>query len=146
MQGIFCMDKKSMGLESKTVEAGIDLARRFPYMILIPYGYPTSSLPGILDFKKEMLLVDDIVVPRPKGVQAEIAYLHSYSSRRFSYISKEPTMVEEMMNYYAALEYSHYPFDTILDEQIRDENIQKKYKVIVAGGINYVEPKVKGKS
>ncbi|MEK6645731.1 MAG: beta-galactosidase trimerization domain-containing protein [Candidatus Firestonebacteria bacterium] len=140
---LFVWTRRAWDWKPNTQEGGIALAKRFPYLILNPYGYPTSSLPGILDFKKEMLLVDDIVVPRPKGIKSEIAYLHSYSSRRFAYISKEPTMSEEMMNYYAALEYSHYPFDTILEEQIRDENAQKKYKVIVAGGINYVEPKVK---
>ena len=52
-------------------------------------------------------------------------------------------MAEEMINYYSALEYSHYPYDTILEEQIRDENVQKKYKVIITGGVNYVEPKVR---
>ncbi|MEK6647137.1 MAG: beta-galactosidase trimerization domain-containing protein [Candidatus Firestonebacteria bacterium] len=129
--------------KQKTPEEGIALAKRFPYEILNPYAYPTSSLKGVLDFKNEMLLVDDIVVPRPKGVQPEIAYLYSYSSKRFFHVSKEPTMAEEMINYYSALEYSHYPYDTILEEQIRDENVQKKYKVIITGGVNYVEPKVR---
>ena len=78
----------------------------------------------------------------PKGVQPEIAYLYSYYPKDFFYVSKEPTMAEEMINYYSALEYSHYPYDTILEEQIRDENVQKKYKVIITGGVNYVEPKV----
>ena len=142
---LFVWTRRAWDWKPNTPEGGKALAKRLPFLLLNPYERPVSSLAGIMDFKKEMLTVDNIVVPRPKGVRPEIALLYSYPSRLYHKISEEFTMADEMISYYSALEYSHYPFDTILEEQINDRDIQKNYRIIVAGGIDYVIPATRKK-
>ncbi len=130
---------------SNSIEAAMAKAKQYPYLMLNPYAIPTSALPGIMDFKKEMIALQDIMAEQPRGIKPEVALLHSFASRRFSYVSKEDSTADEIINYYAALEYSYYPFDALLEEQIRDGEKHKKYKVIIAGGVESTLPTVRKK-
>jgi hypothetical protein len=127
---------------ANSIEAAITKARQFPYQLLNPFAIPTKALPGIMDFKKEMLAVEDIAAPQPRGIKPEIALLHSYATRRFSYVSANENLADEVFNFYASLEYSNYPFDILLEEQIRDGKKYNDYKIIVAGGIENSLPRV----
>jgi hypothetical protein len=116
--------------EDKSPEGGRLLAEKFPYLILNPYAVPTEALTGIMEFKREMLAVADLFCPRAARQKARVALLLSFPTERYAYAVGDP-LKDVILNYAAALEFSHVPFDVILEEQLH-EGRQAEYGVIVA--------------
>lgn len=142
---LFTWDRRAWDWKPNTPQGGDKLAKKFPYLMLNPYAMPPEALAGIGDFRREMVEVQDVAVGRPWGVTPKIALLYSYPTLTYGAYAPHPTNASEMKKYYAAIQYAQYPVDVILEDQIRDQDIQNRYQVIVAGGVDYVEPQTRDK-
>lgn len=121
-----------------SIEGGRKVATLFPFLILNPNFLPPSALTAIMDFKKEMLKLDDLFVPRKRGVESQIAILLSFpTERRAPAIGN--VLKNEICTYNAALELSQHQLDAILEEQL-PEGRASRYKVIVAAGVRNIYP------
>jgi hypothetical protein len=124
--------------EDKSAEGGRRVAEKFPYLILDPYAVPTKALTGIMDFEQQMLRVADLLCPRGNRAKARVAVLLSYPTER--YAAATGSSVQDAILYYsAALQFSHFATDVILEEQLA-EGRQDEYDVIVAAGVSNVHP------
>jgi hypothetical protein len=124
--------------EDKSEEGGRRLAETFPYLILNPYAVPTPALTGIMEFRREMLRVADLLCPRGNRAKARVAILLSYPSERYGAATGSSTR-DAILNYSAALQFSHFAADVILEEQLPDGR-QAEYDAIVAAGVGNVYP------
>ena len=119
-------------------EGGRKLAESRSYNLLNPYNVPTSELPAIHQAKREIFRFAEFFLPRDRNVKRDIAVLFSYPTERVSGVTGENVKVE-FVNYGGALEFSHYPIDVLLEEQLA-EGRQNRYRAIVAAGIRAVYP------
>jgi len=136
---LFIWDKRSWDPDwgpDKSAAGGQRVAEKFPYLILDPYAVPTQALTGVMDFKREMLKVDDLFCDRSARAAAKVAVLLSYPTERYAQAVAEPAH-DAIRSYAAAIELSHYPLDVILEEQLA-EGRQDEYGVIVAAGVTNV--------
>lgn len=116
---------------------GRELARIFPYVVLNPYSVAPAKLPGILQFKREMLALDDLFVPRQNYVSGKVAVLLSYPTERYQHAVRGVTQ-HYFRNFAVMLDFSHYGPDVVLEEQLAER--LRDYKVLVAAGDANVLP------
>ncbi len=118
-------------------EGGRRLAELMPFHILNPWAFPTDGIKAVMDVKKEMLSVDDIFVPRQNYAAPQVGLLFSYASERYA-----PSVGErrpnEIRNFDAALEFLHYPFGVVFEEQLQGD--LQHYRLIFAAGVRNLAP------
>lgn len=133
---LFKWDRRTYDREWKNADesGGKIVAETFPYLLLNPYAVPTEAILGVMDAKREILLVNDLFTPRDRGVKSEIALLYSLPSERLARATGE-TAYNLLEEYALALEYAPMPFDVVLEE---DPAKFECYPVIVAAGVNAV--------
>lgn len=89
--------------------------------LLNPYAYPPESLLGIKDFREEIELLKEIVLPRPR-IKGKIALLISQPTVRMVMRGRsaitENSYELSVKAFYDALSFSHYPLDVIFEEQL----------------------------
>ena len=133
---IFVWAKRAF--EWKDEAGGKKNAEKYPYMLLNPYCYPSADLKSIMDAKKEIFKLQEFFVPRNRNIDRNVALLLSYPTERYAagtgYSAKN-----QITNYTSALEFSHYPIDVILEEQL-PEGRANSYKAIVAAGVRNIYP------
>lgn len=119
-------------------EGGRRLAELMPFHILNPWAFPTDGIKAVMDVKKEILTVDDIFVPRQNYAAPQVGLLFSYASERYA-----PSVGErrqnEIRNFDAALEFLHYPFGVVFEEQLQPDFLQN-YKLVFAAGTSNLAP------
>jgi len=119
-------------------EGGRRLAELMPFHILNPWAFPTEGIKAVMDVKKEMLSVDDIFVPRQNYAAPQVGLLFSYASERYAPGVGERRQ-NEIRNFDAALEFLHYPFGVVFEEQLQADFLQN-YRVIFAAGTRNLAP------
>lgn len=137
---IFKWDKRAWDQNwgaDKGPEGGRKMAELFPYCVLNPYSVAPSRLAGIMQFKRELLAVEDIFAPRQNFAKADIAVLLSYPSHRYGIATKNFTH-DAFRSYAVALDFSHYALDVILEEQLAER--LGDYKMLVAAGVSAIAP------
>lgn len=114
---------------------GKRLAERCGYILSNPYAHHPENLLGFLDAKKEIFRFADFFVPRERfaSVPREVAVMLSYPTERYG-VPAGFTKKNEIINYTAALELSHYAIDGIFEEQL-SEGRADRYRVIVAPSV-----------
>lgn len=120
----------------KTVARAKSCAEAFPYMLLNPYGVPSSALLGIVDAKRDICDSNFLFAPRDRGVKREIAFLYSYPSDNIA-VALGHTCNMLFNSYMTALDYAHVPLDVVFEEQLLEAR-QDRYKIIVAAGVDTV--------
>lgn len=120
---------------------GMQAAEKFPFMLANPYAVSTKTLSGISQAKKEIYRYGDFLLPQKHRPKAEIAVLISFPTERYS-AAVGDTVKNEILNYAAALEFSHYPIDVILEEQLPDR--LQRYRVVIAVGISNTQKRTPG--
>ncbi|MBS1370132.1 MAG: hypothetical protein HPZ91_09280 [Lentisphaeria bacterium] len=133
---VFKWDRRTHEPVWQKPDGGKRLAEIYPYLMLNPYAVPTEALLGLMDAKREILAVNDLFTPRDRGVTHEVALLFSYPTMRYTRASGYP---QQLANYTCALEYSQFPIDFLLEEQL-PEGRQARYRAIVAPGVSAVLP------
>jgi len=136
---VFKWDKRAWDSDwgkDKDAAGGKRVGEKFPYLLLNPYDVPTVALTGIMTAKRDIFAVSDLFTPRDRGIKREIALLRSYPTERLA-PATGATCHNFIDDYAAALEYSHFPIDVILEEQLASGR-QERYKVLVAAGVNSV--------
>lgn len=119
-------------------EGGKKLAERYPYNVLNPYGVPSDALADIAQAKEEILSVDDLFVPRQNRAKTSTALLLSFPSERYS--QAVGTLAHNYIrNCGVALDFSHFHYDMILEEQLPEGRLDR-YKVLIAPGVANVYP------
>ena len=114
-------------------------AELFPYSNLIPFARRADAIHGVLDFAREMELVREYVLPKPWGPKARVGLVYSWANARWR--SWEPQRPDFTGNYHAAMTYLHWCFDT-LPEHLASDSRLSDYDLLVAGGIDHVEPEL----
>ena len=132
---IFKWDKRAW--DWKDAAAGKANAEKLDYMWLNPYAKPVDLLAGILDFKKELKRAEDIMVKKPRGYTNHIMLLISYPTERMAGIA--PSERNEVLAYAGALEFGHWGWDVILEEQLGDGRLDN-CKLLIMAGIKNVYP------
>jgi Beta-galactosidase len=116
---------------------GRELMRKMPYCVLNPYSVAPAKLPEILSFKKELTALDDLFVPRQNYRSGTVALLLSYPTERYGHAIRSVTQ-HLFRSYGVALDFSHFPFDVLLEEQLSAR--LDSYKVLVAAGVSNLLP------
>ena len=114
-------------------EGGRRLAELMQFHILNPWAFPTAGLKAIMDVKKEMLALDDLFVPRQNYRRPEIGLLLSYpTERRAPAIGN--TVKNEVRDTATVLDFLHYPYGVLLEEQT-ERFTPERFPVLIASGI-----------
>lgn len=125
---------------AKTAEGGRRMAEKFNYQLANPYGFSVDSLAGFMDAKREIARFAEYFVPRGNRVPAEAAILLSFPTERRA-VPTGYTDHHEVLNYAAGLEFSLYPADALVEEQLAGGRAaQKKYRALVAVGLRNTLP------
>ncbi|MBL8993469.1 MAG: beta-galactosidase, partial [Spirochaetia bacterium] len=132
---LFKWDKRAW--DWKDEKEGRKKAEQYDYLWRNPYAKSTSTFPGILTFKKEFKTVEDLIVPKARNVKTEIAVLLSFPTERASDINL--TQHNEILSYAGALEFSHFPYDVIPEEEIHGGKLSR-YKVLILAGVRNLYP------
>ncbi len=122
-----------------TAQGGRRSAEEFAYYLTNPYSFSAESLAGFMDAKQEVFRFGEFFMPRKTGFQSELALLLSFPTERMAvpggYIGKN-----EILHYAAGLEFSHFPWEVLVEEQL-PEGSASKYKAVIAAGIRNTYPK-----
>lgn len=132
---LFKWDKRAW--DWKDEKEGRKKAEQYDYLWLNPYAKSVSTFPGIITFKKEFKTVEDLLVPKARNIKTEIAVLLSFPTERASDINL--SQHNELISYAAALEFSHFPYDVIPEEEIHAGKLSR-YKVLVFAGVRNLYP------
>jgi len=119
-------------------KGGRKVAEKFGYLMLNPYAVEPDAMPGIMEFKREYLLIDDIFQPRENRVRPQIALLISFPTMRYS-IATGGANHKIPQNYSAALDFSHQPYDVVLEEQLPEGRLDG-CKVLLVPGVSNILP------
>lgn len=122
-------------------EAGKRQAKMFNYQMLNTWARPAILHTEYLRFKSDLYQVDDIFVSRDNRWRPEIAMLQSNATGRWSQATGNP-IHHECLTYAAALEFGHYPYDVVLEEQMPQGRLDE-YKVLIAAGVTNVYPETR---
>ncbi len=107
-----------------------------PYAMVNPYN--RTDFPALMAVKKEIFRFGEFFMPRDRGVSSEVAILISYPTERRSEAIGN-LVRNEVTAYAAALDFSHFGVDAILEEQLPG-NRQQRYRAIVAVGVRNIYP------
>ena len=111
-------------------------AEQHPYSALIPLARRTEALRGILDFAQEMPRVRLEVLRKPWGESHNIGFVWSWGNARR--LMCDGNLPEQGMRYYAALKYTHWPFEMIPSYLASFEHLSQ-FKVLFLPGTQYLE-------
>lgn len=126
-----------------SAEGGRKVAERYPWMILNPYAYAPAELTSFLKAKEEIFRFAEFFVPRERNIPREVALLISFPSERYG-VATGRVAKNDIATFASALEFSHYPIDVILEEQL-PENRASRYRMILAAGVSNTYPATVGK-
>lgn len=87
------------------------------FQMLTPYAYPRESLDGFRTFREELELIGEIALPMPRLKPATVGVVFSYPSLRMSAVNQFD-LKKRLTDYYAALLYSQYPLEVVLEEDL----------------------------
>ncbi len=113
-------------------------AEKFPYTLLNPFVAPVGILAEILKIKQEIQEYGEFFIPKELRPKAEIALLISFPTERYGTASGD-TVKNEILHYAAALEFSHYPVDVLVEEQLAD-GVPAPYRAVIAVGVENTLP------
>ena len=103
-----------------------------------------SPIHGIfLKAKEEIFRFAEFFVPRERNIPREVALLISFPSERYG-VATGRVAKNDIATFASALEFSHYPIDVILEEQL-PENRASRYRMILAAGVSNTYPATVGK-
>ncbi len=111
-------------------------AKVAPWTMRNPYAFDPRGMYAIPKVRAELERIADVFLPRRNRARAEIAVLQSYPTVRAENSGLVPKISHEIHTPAMALEYSHYPYDIIFEEQLAER--AKQYRVIVAHGVRNV--------
>lgn len=114
------------------------ITRTAPWCVLNPGNVPPEAITGIMDAKKEIVLLNDLFTPRDRGIRSEIALLYSNPMERLSRTRKDNSHLE-LENCFYALEYSWQNPEIVFEEQL-PANRQDRYRVLIAPGVSASYP------
>ena len=114
-------------------------ADKFPYSNLIPFARRADAIRGVLDFANEMELVREFVLPKPWGPPAKVGMVYSWANARWA--SWEPSRRGRQGNVHAAMHCLHWSFDVVPSHLAAPDRLAR-YEMLVAGGIDHVEPEL----
>ena len=117
---------------------GRQTAEQFSYMMINPFVTPAPVLSNYFKGKREIAEFAEFFVPRQRRPRAEIAILISFPTERYGTHTGNIAK-NEVGNYAAALELSHYPIDVLVEEQLPEGKL-RNYKVVVAVGVENLLP------
>ena len=112
---------------------------RFPYSGLIPPARRADAIRGTLEFAREIELVRDYVLPKPWGPRPKVAMLYSWASARWR--TWERQLRDKSGDYHAAMRHLHWHFDTLPSHMALSDALSR-YDLVVAGGIDHIEPQL----
>ncbi|MBS1371152.1 MAG: hypothetical protein HPZ91_14465 [Lentisphaeria bacterium] len=119
-----------------SAEGGRRIAERFSYQLANPYGFTADALAGFMDARQEIARFSDFFVPRGRQMPREVAILLSFPTERRA-VPTGYTLRNEVLNYAAGLEFTHYPIDAFVEEQLP---VKRPCRAIVAVGIRNTLP------
>lgn len=122
--------KKGISLQETAMTA--------PWNMRNPYAFDPAGMYAIADAEREISRVADLFIPRANHPAAEIAILFSNPSTRLENRGGDSNISEEIYTPAIALEYAHYPYDILFEEQLAER--AGKYKIILAHGIRNLYP------
>ncbi|NOZ21379.1 MAG: hypothetical protein GXP25_09860 [Planctomycetes bacterium] len=111
----------------------------FPFSALIPYARRADAIRGTLEFAKEMERVREYVLPKPWGPPAKVGLIYSWANARWRHWDRQ--LVNKSGDYHAAMTYLHWNFDAV-PAHMADKQTLRRYRLLVAGGIDHVEPEL----
>ena len=117
------------------------LAEKFPWLALNPASTPTEALAGLMDAKREIMIMEDIFGPRDRGLSPtnRIASLVSQPTERLGFAAGHANHTFSRVNATAMARDAHLPVDAVFDEQL-DKEWPGNYQFIVAAGIDAKHP------
>ena len=113
-------------------------AEKFTYSMLNPFAVPTQILAEIRKIRREISQYGEFFIPRELRPKAEIALLISYPTERYTAASGK-IFKNELLHYAAALEFSHYSIDVLMEEQLAD-GVPAPYRAVIAVGVENTLP------
>ncbi len=114
-------------------------ALEHPYAMLSRHVFDPGGFQAIIDVQREVSSVSDILLPRKNRPPAEVAFLYSYPTIRVDECTGNFRGIG-MDKAARALEFAHFNFDCVLEEQMRDEQRHKRYKVLLLFGTGNLYP------
>jgi hypothetical protein len=130
---LFKWDKRAWDWKSE--EEGKKKAEQYDYLWLNPYCRTPEVISGVMDFKKEFKTVEDLLVPKNRNVKTEIALMLSFPTERAADLTH--CQHNEILSYASALEFSHFPYDVLPEEEITSSK-GARYKILVMAGVRNV--------
>ncbi|MDD3155271.1 MAG: beta-galactosidase, partial [Victivallaceae bacterium] len=121
-----------------SAEGGRKVAERWPWMIVNPYALAPEHMSGFMKVKKEIFQFAEFFVPRERNLPREVAILISYPSERYG-VGAGLTAKNDATVCASALEFTHFPTDVILEEQLPAKRASR-YRAIVASGVRNTYP------
>ena len=118
-------------------------ALEHPYAILCRYFFEPKGFQAITDVRDEVAAVSDLILPRRNHTKADVAFLHSYPTIRVDEYTGNFRSAA-MANISKALKFAHFDFDAVLEEQMRDEQRHRRYKVLFLSGTGNLYPENAG--
>ena len=111
----------------------------FPYSALIHYARRADAIRGTLEFAKEMEPVREYVLPKPWGPPAKAGLIYSWANARWRNWDRQ--LANKAGDYHAAMRYLHWNLD-VVPSHMADKQTLRRYRLLVAGGIDHVEPEL----
>ncbi len=111
-----------------------------PFCNLNPLARRTEALRGIYDFAAEVQPLAEKILPKPWGPNPRIGLLYSWHQARRLWV--EPGMRDKTPYYHSALRYSHWNTAIIPSDSALKQNGLDGFDVLIAGGIQIVEPEM----
>jgi beta-galactosidase GanA len=121
---------------SPTYEKAMHESIFHEYELLNPFHFPLETLQAPEKFKKEIEMVNSILLPRPR-IKGKVALLWSYASKWNRISANNATGTESffdcLMSNYLALIFTNCPFDIIYEHQLQEGKGDKYQAIIVPG-------------
>jgi len=109
------------------------------YNMMNPNAVQPTEYRGISQMQKESSGLLDFFADRSNRVPAEVGFIFSQPTMIYDYYVKQGYM-DYLPKLSAAVYFQHYPMDAILEEEIPETNLNTKYKIIFAYGVNCTYP------
>ncbi|MBM4078506.1 MAG: hypothetical protein FJ278_02320, partial [Planctomycetes bacterium] len=87
----------------------------------------------------EMELVREFVLPKPWGPTPKVAMVYSWANARWRTWDRQ--LHDKTLHYHAAMRYLHWDF-AMLPADMASKDALGRHRLVVAGGIDHVEPEL----
>ena len=134
----FTWNSRSWDWKPKNAEGARKNFETFPWMMLNPYGIDSNAFKAIMQFKREYLKIADVFQPRENQVKPQIAVLASFPTVRYA-IASGSSSHKLIEGYSGALDFSHFPYDAVLEEQLGTDALAG-HKILFAPGVSNIYP------